>query len=65
MNWTQSPRIQAVWEVLEAARETGEKSVINACVRLIDAHRRGWRKQADDWRVVKAFAPERGDHLKA
>ena len=64
MNWTQSPRIQEVWEVLEAARETGEKSVINACVRLIDAHRRGWRKQADDWRIVKAFAPQH-DHLRA
>jgi hypothetical protein len=58
MDWTQAPRMQVVWEVLEVARESGDQSVINACVRLIDADRRGWRKQSDDWRVVTAFAPE-------
>ena len=39
MDWTQGSKIQVVWEVLEAARETGEKTVIDACVRLIDAER--------------------------
>ena len=60
MNWLQPPRMAIVWEVLEAARDTGDKVVIEACVRLIDADRRGWRKHHDpaDWRVVKAFAPE-------
>ena len=47
-----------VWQVLEVARENGEKPVIDACVRLIDAARRGSRKRADDWRVVKAFSAE-------
>ena len=58
MKWTQAPKMHMVWEVLEAAREAGEKPVIDACVRLIDAARRGSRKQAGDWRVVKAFSAE-------
>jgi hypothetical protein len=57
MNWMQAPRMQVVWEVLESARETGDKSVVDACVRLIHADRRGGRKQADDWRIVKEFPP--------
>jgi hypothetical protein len=55
VNWIQAPRMQVVWEVLEAARESGEKPV---SVRLIDAAKRGSRKQAEDWRAVKAFRVE-------
>lgn len=51
MDWTQGPKMLVVWEVLEVARESGNRPVINACVRLIDADRRSWRKQSDDWMV--------------
>lgn len=57
---TQPPRMQIVWQVLEAARDTGDKVVIGACVRLVEADRRGWRKhhRREDWEIVKAFAPD-------
>lgn len=54
------PRMQIVWQVLEAARDVGDNVVVSACARLIGADRRGWRKHHDpeDWKVVKAFAPD-------
>jgi hypothetical protein len=51
MNWLQPPRMQVVWHVLDAARDTGDKLVIDACVRLIDADRRG-RKHHDPKRLA-------------
>ena len=53
-----APRMQIVWEVLEAAKDAGDATVIAACRRLIVADRLGWRKHAreDDRRLVWAFA---------
>ena len=47
-----------IWQVLEGARDAGDKHVIDACVRLIDADRLGWRRhhRQEDWQVVKAFS---------
>lgn len=60
MNWLKPPRMQMVWEVLEAARDAGDKAVVDACTRLIDADRRGWRKHHDpaDWRLIKTSSAE-------
>src|SRR3546814_18565351 len=40
------PRMQAVWSVLEAAKDNGDEIVIAACRRLIVADRLGWKKHA-------------------
>ena len=60
MNSTQPPSMRIVWEVLEAAWDAGERLVVDACIHLIDADRRGWRKHHDpaDWQVVKAFSTD-------
>jgi hypothetical protein len=57
MNWT--PRMRIVWEVLGAARDAGDRLVVED-VRLIDAHRPGWRNHHEpaDWQVVKAFSAD-------
>lgn len=50
--------MQVVWDVLEAAKDHDDPTVIAACRRLIVASRLGWRKYADpaDVRLVLAFA---------
>lgn len=50
--------VQVVWDVLEAAKDNADQTVIAACRRLIVARRLGWRKYADaaDVRLVLAFA---------
>lgn len=53
-----APRMQIVWEVLEAAKDAGDDFVLAACRRVIAADRIGWRKHGDkaDLRIVLAFA---------
>lgn len=52
------PRMQIVWQVLEAAKDAGDDLVIAACRRLINADHIGWRKHANpaDYRLVLTFA---------
>jgi hypothetical protein len=52
-----NPMMQIVWEVLEAAKDANDTSVIEACRRIITAHRIGWRKHGDpaDFALVLAF----------
>jgi hypothetical protein len=59
MNWTQRPRMGIVSQVLDAARDAGDRLVVDD-VYLIDAHRRGWRNHHNpaDWQVVKAFSAD-------
>ncbi|HEX3869426.1 MAG TPA: hypothetical protein VHV77_03215 [Pirellulales bacterium] len=54
----QSPRMEIVWQVLEAAKDNHDQIVIEACRRLIVANRRGWHKhhRPEDYRLVLAFA---------
>ena len=53
-----TPKMQIVWNVLEAAKDAGDQMVVSACRRLIVANRLGWRKHANlnDWNLVLAFA---------
>lgn len=53
-----TPTMQIVWNVLEAAIDAGDQTVIAACRRLIVANRLGWRKHADaaDVKLVQEFA---------
>jgi hypothetical protein len=57
-NSDMAPRMQIVWQVLEAAKDAGDNFVIAACRRIIIADRIGWRKHgnAADLRLVLAFA---------
>jgi len=58
MEMNMTPRMQIVWQVLEAAKDNGDQMVIAACRRLIVADRIGWKRHAAkaDWQLVKAFA---------
>jgi hypothetical protein len=51
-------RMQIVWDVLEAAKDTGDAIVIAACRRLIAADRVGWRRHAErgDIKLVMSLA---------
>jgi hypothetical protein len=53
-----TPRMQMVWEVLEAAKDVRDATVMAACRRLIVANRRGWRKhaRAADIALIQEFA---------
>lgn len=53
-----SPKMQIVWEVLEAAKDAGDAMVIAACRRCIEADRRGWKKHngSEAFKIVEAFA---------
>jgi hypothetical protein len=53
-----TPRVQIVWDVLEAAKVSGDENVAAACRRLIVADRLGWRRHAErgDIALVRAFA---------
>ncbi|WP_200474605.1 hypothetical protein [Azospirillum argentinense] len=53
-----TPRMQIVWDVLEAAKGNNDATVISACRRLIEANRLGWKKHANptDWALVQGFA---------
>lgn len=53
-----TPRMMIVWQVLEAAKDTGDQTVINACRRLIVANRLGWKKHhiAADYTLVRELA---------
>ncbi len=53
-----SPRMQIVWQVLEAAKDNNDPMVIAACRRLLMANILGWRKHAKaaDWKLVLEFA---------
>lgn len=55
---TQTPRMQIVWQVLEAAKDAGDAMVVAACRRMITADTIGWRKHgsAADLRIVYSFA---------
>ena len=54
---SENPRMTIVWQVLEAAKDAKDGTVIAACRRLIVANRLGWNKHADatDFRLVQAF----------
>jgi hypothetical protein len=51
------PRMVMVWDCLERAKDAGDSKVIDACRRLINADRIGWKKHASmaDWRLVQAL----------
>ncbi len=53
-----TPKMHIIWNVLEAAKDAGDETVIAACRRLIVANRLGWKKHADaaDYSLVLAFA---------
>ena len=53
-----TPRMQIIWEVLEAAKDARDATVISACRRLILANRHGWRMRARqaDIALVHEFA---------
>ncbi|UVC17568.1 hypothetical protein [Mesorhizobium onobrychidis] len=53
-----TPRMQIVWDVLEAAKDNGDEMMIAACRRLIVADRLGWKKHADrtDIELVTSLA---------
>jgi hypothetical protein len=53
-------RMQIIWEVLEAAKDNCDETVIAACRRLINADTIGWRKHHDpkDFALVMAFVVE-------
>jgi hypothetical protein len=55
---TMTPKMQIVWEVLEAAKDNHDAPVIAACRRLIWANTLGWRKRAQksDIAIVWSFA---------
>ncbi len=52
-----APKMQIVWQVLEAAKDAGDEMVIAACRRLIVANRRGWSKHhaAADYALIRSF----------
>lgn len=52
-----NPRMQIVFEVLEAAKDAGDDFVIAACRRVITANRIGWRRHGNpaDLRLVMFF----------
>lgn len=56
-------RIELVWAALRRALEREDWDVIEACRRLIQAERLGWRQftTADDWNVVLSFDTETED----
>ena len=52
-----SPKMQIVWQVLEAAKDAGDEMIIAACRRLIAANRRGWSKHhaPADYALIRSF----------
>ena len=52
--------MQLTWDVLERAKDCQEDFVINACRRVINAGRLGWRrhrsKVIEDYKIVMSFA---------
>jgi hypothetical protein len=56
--FTSTPRMQIVWDALEAAKDSSDEIAIAACRRLIVADRLGWRKHAKrgDIDLVMALA---------
>lgn len=57
-----TPKMQIVWDVLEAAKDNRDAVVIAACRRLIVANRLGWKRHAAqaDKDLVYAFADGMG-----
>lgn len=53
-----TPRMQIVWNVLEAAYDNRDLMVIAVCRRLIVADRLGWKRHANqsDKDMIWAFA---------
>ena len=53
-----TPRMQITWNVLDAAKDADDDTVIAACRRIIIADRIGWKKHGDpaDFRFVMSFA---------
>lgn len=53
-----SPRMQIIWNVLEAAKDAGDATVAAACRRLIEANRLGWKTHHSpaDYKLVTDFA---------
>lgn len=52
-----NPRMTITWDVLEAAKDAGDETVIAACRRIIRADRLGWKKHgnAEDMKLVLEF----------
>lgn len=50
-------RMSITWKVLEMAKDAGDSFVIDACRRIINANRIGWRKYGKkaDLDIVVAF----------
>jgi hypothetical protein len=50
--------MRITWDVLEAAKDAGDETVIAACRRIIVADRLGWRKHGNpaDLERVYSFA---------
>jgi hypothetical protein len=57
-NSQMAPRMQIVWQVLEAAKDAGDDMVVETCRRIIRANLIGWRKHGNpaDLRFVLEFA---------
>jgi hypothetical protein len=55
---SEPPRMRITWDVLEAAKDAGDETVIAACRRIIVADRLGWRKHGNpaDLERVYSFA---------
>lgn len=53
-----NPKMQIIWQVLDMAKDVEDTMVINACRRLIEANRKGWKKYArkSDINLVMYFA---------
>ena len=52
-----APKMQIVWEVLEAAKAHGDQFVIAACRKCIEANRLGWKRHngAAAYAIVSEF----------
>lgn len=57
-NERRSPKMQIIWNVLEAAKDNNDAMVIAVCRRLLWANILGWKKHArcDDIKLVLEFA---------
>jgi hypothetical protein len=51
-----TPKMQIVWDALEAAKDSSDEIAIAACRRLIVADRLGWRKHAKRGDIELVFA---------
>jgi hypothetical protein len=54
------PRMRITWEMLERAKDAGDRMVIATCRRIIAADRIGWRRHGDpaDLALIYSFLPD-------